>query len=320
MENFHRYFDQIKAEDELKERTKAYVQKTISQMQEDKNNINVSKHTLTIFSMKRMTIAACAILTVSLFSFGGYAYYNSPVNYISLDINPSVEISLNAFDKVVHVEATNEDGKELIQVENVLNLSVEEAIDSLVQEAANQGFVKEDGSTVIAVTAESDNEEKALELQVKSTNGVNLAMSAKNSLATVYADSCDLAMRNEAKEMGISPGKYKLIKMLQTLDPDITVEQYKDAKVSEIIEKASELVQNTNSSVNQDEETAAFIEKVKETEQESNQNQVKAAENEQENTNNSNAGDSTQNQEQNQNVEAVTIGKSRAWLWQYSTG
>ena len=262
--------------------------------------------------MKRILVGTCSVFALSLLAAGGYTYYKMPVNYVSLDINPSVEIGLNAFDKVVDVEAANTDGQALIQENNLLNLSVEEAIDSLVQEATDQGFVKEDGSTVIAVTAESDNEEKAQELQQASSNGVNLAMSAKNSIATVYSDCSDLAVRTEAKEMGISPGKYKLIKMMQSLDSDITVEQYKDAKVSEIMTKAAELVQNSNDTANQGDETATFIEKVKATEQESTQNQVKAAEKEKENNYNSNTDGSTQNQnqeqEQNQNGEAVASG------------
>jgi hypothetical protein len=41
---------------------------------------------------------------------GGYAFYNTPINYVSFDVNPSVELGLNFFDKVVSCEACNEEG------------------------------------------------------------------------------------------------------------------------------------------------------------------------------------------------------------------
>lgn len=239
MTRFNRYMQNINAEESLKQKTIERVNKALAAKQSNKKE----EH----FKMRKLLIAACITLAVLGLGAGGYIYYQTPVNYVSLDINPSIELGINAFDTVVCAEAANEDGENVLEGQDIEGLPVEEAIDALVQEAADQGFVAEDGSTVIAVTAESDDEEKALELQEKSANGVSLAMSTKNMFAAVYKDCSDLELRTQAKELGVSPGKYKLIMMLQTLDPTVNPEDYKDAKVNEIMKKANEMLQVQNS-------------------------------------------------------------------------
>lgn len=163
---------------------------------------------------------------------------NTPTNHVSLDINPSVEISVNIFNNIVSIEATNEDGQKLLEGLNLSNMTVEQAVAAIMQKAADLGYIASDGSTVVSVITEKEDEE----LQNAASNGVSLAMSNKKLIAPLYADSSSPEMRAEAKAMGISPGKYKLIKMLQAIDPTITVDQYKDAKVSVIIRKANELL------------------------------------------------------------------------------
>lgn len=273
MEYFNGYLNNVKASDELKEHTKTFLLNSFdeTEMKKFKNNKK----------MKLIFACACAFTVVLFSAFGGYAYYNTPVNYVSLDINPSVELGLNAFDTVVSVDPANADGESIVQEENVLNMPVEDAIDSLVEEATDQGFVKDDGSTVIAVTAESQDDDKAEQLQEKSTNGVSLAMSNKKAIAAVYADCSDLSLRTEAKDLGISPGKYKLIKMLQTLDPTITVDQYKDAKVSEIISKANVLIKDSGIVFDKGEDAQDTLDKMQDAAEDMGENKVKVAESKQ---------------------------------------
>ncbi len=105
-------------------------------------------------------MAACMMLSVV-----GYAFYRMPVDYVCMDINPSIEIGINAFGKVVSVEAYNEDGLKVIGKNKYFNQSVKDTVAALVKGAAEEGFIDEDGGSVIALTAESENEEVAAELQ-----------------------------------------------------------------------------------------------------------------------------------------------------------
>ena len=170
-----------------------------------------------------------------------------PVNYLCLDINPSVELGINVFGRVVSTQAYNEDGLRLLGNNDYSNLSAEDAVSTLVQDAAKQGFIAGDGSTVIAVTAESNKENAAVELLRSGESGANLTLSAGGISAIMYSDYTDLQLRKQAQDLGISPGKLRLILILQTLDSSITIEDYQNAKITDIITKANELLTQPDS-------------------------------------------------------------------------
>ncbi|MGE4483907.1 MAG: hypothetical protein AB7C97_02210 [Oscillospiraceae bacterium] len=246
MNSFFEYMDKIKAEEKLKENTIVFVRKALAAGAQQRESEVLKKSAYKKIAVAISSVAACVVLAAA-----GYAYYNTPVNYVSLDINPSVELGVNAFGSVICADGYNADGNSILKGHKLKNQSLEEAISILVQEAAEQGFITEDGSTVIAVTAQSDDEETAAELQETSRAGVDLALDICSTDAVVYTDCSCLRFRTEARELGISPGKYKLISVLQELDPSITIETYKDAKVTDIITKANEyLTESPNSDVN----------------------------------------------------------------------
>lgn len=240
MNSFSEYMDKVKAEKELKEKTETFVRTALLNAEQKAQDSGLEFRKKRFFKNKflvAVSAAACTIMVVA-----GNAYYHMPVNYVSLDINPSVELGINSFGRVVSVQAYNEDGLQLLGDSEYSNLSVEDAISTLVLDASEQGFIAEDGTTVIAVTAESDNKEAAAELQSDIEEGANSALSLNGISAVVYSDYADLQIREQSAEMGISPGKLRLILILQELDPSITIEDYKDAKITDIISKASELL------------------------------------------------------------------------------
>ena len=93
-------FDTVHADEELKQRTRDYLARTIYKK---KRRVHPAVRALP-------ALAACLLLTLCL--GGGYLYF-VPTAYISVDINPSLELRVNRFDRVVDVEAYNEDGQAL---------------------------------------------------------------------------------------------------------------------------------------------------------------------------------------------------------------
>lgn len=247
MNSFSEYMDKIKAEKELKTKTEAFVRTALLNAEcREKIAGSGSEFRKEKFAFNKFLVAVSVIAACLVLALGGNAYYHMPVNYVCLDINPSVELGINAFGRVVSTQAYNEDGIQLFGDKNYSNWSVEDAISTLVQDAAKQGFIAEDGSTVIAVTAEAGNEKVASELQSSGEAGANSALNTDGISAIVYCDCTDLQLRKQAKEAGISPGKLRLILILQTFDPNITVEDYKNAKMTDIIAKADELISQSD--------------------------------------------------------------------------
>lgn len=226
----------IKANENLKRKTGEYLMKNLTAMPSASNPIRIKRPVV-----KRAIAAACTAVFVCAASIGAYAYYKTPASYLSLDINPSVELGVNPFGKVVSAMAYNNDGKTILDGQHVMGSNVKNAVSTLVKSAAQKGFIAKDGSTVIAVTSETDNSATAAELQDAAEQGADSAVEAEGDTATIVKDNVALARRDEARKLGITPGKLNLIQKLQALDSSITVDQYKDAKVKDIMKKFVEL-------------------------------------------------------------------------------
>ena len=192
--------------------------------------------------MKRkiaLVLLAGAVLSGGV---GVYAHAKTtPVAYVSVDINPSVELGVNAFDEVVSAEAYNEDGEKVLEGTDLINTNIDEAVNTVISNAVTEGYISEDGTSAIEITTTTDEEEVAAELDESLNEVAEEVLNDNEVEATVETENVALARRDEARELGITPGKLNLIQKLQALDPTITVEDYKDSSVKEIQKKAKEL-------------------------------------------------------------------------------
>lgn len=118
----------------------------------NKDKIDGADSKTRVVSMFRYASVAAALVVVLMMSLMYYNNNLSVFSVVTMDINPSVEVSLNAKNEVLSVQAMNEDGKSLLDID-VNGLLVDEAIALLVAQAKDKGFVKNDGEAFIVVTA-----------------------------------------------------------------------------------------------------------------------------------------------------------------------
>jgi len=265
MKRFNRFFDMIKAEEALKEKTKEYLKKTLSSTSAINEYHRKEEEAQAIRQMnkncqmaKKIFAAVITLTTASLLTLGLNMFFSVPISYVCIDINPSVEIGVNALDRAIYICAFNSDGEMLVDGTQIFNCTPETAVKRIVLQAAQEGFLNKDGTTVVAVTAVSVNEEKALRLEREGSNGVTDAIETGECSCDLYSACTDMKVRDEARQAGISAGKYRLIKKLQELNPDITVDKLKDSKISELIE-AVEVYRN-NDCIHKDKETVEATE------------------------------------------------------------
>ena len=105
-------FDQVTASEELKSQTKAYLAQK---------------------SRRPRLVIPAAIVAVFLLLCGGYYLYFIPTATISIDINPSLELSINRFDRVISVEGYNSDGKMLADTLDIRFMNYQDAITELME-------------------------------------------------------------------------------------------------------------------------------------------------------------------------------------------
>ncbi|OOM75156.1 hypothetical protein [Clostridium sp. BL-8] len=193
-----------------------------------------------IFMKKKIALALSAVIILSL-GGGGYAYAKTPVAYVSLDINPSVELGVNGFDKVVSAEAYNEDGRKVLENTNLINFNINNAVSSVISNAISYGYIKEDGSSAIEVTTATDKKNIADGLGESLKETIDKTLENNDVEAEVENENVALARRDEARQLGLTPGKLNLIEKLQELDSTIKIEDYKDTSIKSIVEKTNEL-------------------------------------------------------------------------------
>ena len=199
------------------------------------------------FFMKRKIALALGAFMILGSSGGAYAYTyaKAPIAYVSMDINPSVELGVNAFDKVVSVEAYNADGEKILEGTNLINSNVSDAVSTVISNAISDGYITEDVTTTTAaaveITTSTDKEDVATELNESLKEVAETILDNNNLDVEVETENVALARRDEARKLGITPGKLNLIQKLQALDPTIAVEDYKDSSVKEIQKKTKEL-------------------------------------------------------------------------------
>lgn len=236
---FKSALNKIQVEDELLENTEKYLREKLDNRQNEKI-VYLNKGSEK--QRKKLLVASVAAVFIIGALVGGYAFLNTPVAYMSIDINPSIELGINAFNRVVTAEGLNQDGQTVLEGQNIINRNLSKALELIINSAAEKKYIEDDGTSVISITVESNNKNKADDLSDVGERAVNRSMDKKRIAAIIYKNCSDLSLRREAKELGISPGKFKLIKRLQALDPSITVEDYKYAKVAEILQKLRELI------------------------------------------------------------------------------
>ena len=49
-----------------------------------------------------------------MLTLGGFAGYRAPAGVVSLDVNPSIEYTINCFDRVLDITAVNEDAQAIV--------------------------------------------------------------------------------------------------------------------------------------------------------------------------------------------------------------
>ena len=113
-------FDGVHAEEALKEKTREYLYK--------KTNGYSKKKVFHHGFRYGLSAVACALL---IFIGGNWLYF-TPTAEISIDINPSIELSVNRFDRVISVNGYNEDGDILAEQLDIKFADYTEAIDEVM--------------------------------------------------------------------------------------------------------------------------------------------------------------------------------------------
>lgn len=219
----------------------------LSSSKKDKNRF------YNLFTIKRIAFTFMVLFTIAILIYS-LPFNNDVAAYVTFDINPSIEISIDKNKNILSYTPLNNDGNLLLSENAPLNVPLNTGVEYLTQNAINEGYINDDGSSTIALSSSSDDDSLNKDIENELTTSIYSTLNKNGLNSNVEGCTLSLSMRDEAVSLGISPGKLNLIKKLQELDPSISLDDYKNKSVREIQNKVHELNNpkssndNTNSS------------------------------------------------------------------------
>lgn len=176
-------------------------------------------------------LALAAACTVFLVLGGGWLWL-TPAARISIDVNPSLELAVNRFDRVVEVTGYNESGTALAQSLDVLFLPYRQAVDAVLQSDAVAGLLAGDG--VVEIGVAGADEDRCARLLA----GVQACTAGQGNAHCYRAGEEEL---DQAHALGLSCGRYRAYQELSALDPTVTPEQVNAMTMRQIRDRIAEL-------------------------------------------------------------------------------
>ena len=209
-------FDAVQADEALKRKTNDQVLAAMRQQQAPRRQ------------KRWWPLVALAICLLAAVGLGGHHLYFTPTTVLSIDVNPSLEMDINRFDRVIALNGYNDDGVALAEELDVKNMSYHDAVDALMANETIENCLANDEELSIAVVETNDAQGDAV-LQYVS------ACTAEH--ANCYALDSDHAEMADAHAAGLSCGKYHAYQELKAYDPSITADEVQQMTMREIRER-----------------------------------------------------------------------------------
>ncbi|MFH5836798.1 hypothetical protein ACHAL6_12070 [Proteiniclasticum sp. C24MP] len=190
----------------------------------------------TVRRERRRLGSMAAAAAVALLMGSGVYVYADPSYYVSVDVNPGINLEVNRFDRVIGVEAANEDGEEVLEGISLKNRNVEEALTQTVNRISELGYFEEEGGEVLISTI-SEDEEAAEAAAQNLDQAVEEEMEENGIEAEVTSKIVGYEMVQAAKEIeGMTPGKYNIIVNLLGIAPEYA-KDYAQISIKEIMKE-----------------------------------------------------------------------------------
>lgn len=189
-------------------------------------------------------LASAAAAAVLLFGGGGAAYA-LPYTHVTMDMNPSVEYTLNIFDRVIAAEGLDEEGMALLEGLDFRNLTIDEAAAALVEELEADGYFQDEAEDELLIAVESQGEGRQLQVATRLQEMLEQKIQNRGLEMAIMAVTMNQEQRQEALGMGLSMGQYYAIRQAAGPDKDpadIPWNQYKDMTMKELQDLAKERV------------------------------------------------------------------------------
>lgn len=208
-------FGVIETPERLKRMTKAHIRKA---------TFDYGRHIAQVKAHRRQMAALAASLALCM---GGAGLWFAPVTRIGLDINPSVEIRVNALDRVISLEGLNADGERLAAALEVAGMEYGEAMGRIMVSDELGAYL--DRGDVLSITVSGLGAEHTLNQVVCRA----YAVAEDDQIFYILAD--DATVR-AARSEGLTVVQYEALNVLRQSLPEAAPEQVRAMTMAQIRE------------------------------------------------------------------------------------
>lgn len=179
--------------------------------------------------------AVAAILIAGTVSAGVYRTNYAVASTVSLDVNPSIEITANEKERVLDVKALNEDGQIVIEDMDFKGSDLKVAVNALIGSMLKNGYLSELSNSVL-ISVDNSNPEKGAALKEKLMEEVSIILQTDTFDGAVLSQTivADKELQELAENYGITTGKAQLIQQLVEKNPLYTFQELVPLSINEL--------------------------------------------------------------------------------------
>lgn len=158
------------------------------------------------YARQAAAAAIVLILGTGLLTANTYAFTT-----VTMDLTPSLSYSLNAFDKVIRMEALNEDGQEIVDAvaDEVKGQKLDKAVSITLNGLESADYIDEDTEAVFTVGSRLPRHERLEREILGSVDDWNRDRKEHGEDKHVNAEAIEATreLRDKAKKQNLSPGR-----------------------------------------------------------------------------------------------------------------
>ncbi len=182
-----------------------------------------------------------AVLMLAVMLSGLSVYLTQPViaAYVTIDINPSLELGIDQHQIVRSVVALNPEGEALVTEVQLMGRQVTEALEVLMAAAAEDGYLGPEAEHLVVITTTA--------VAGQPTNQVDLTVELENKARAIVAGQeqtvvtsmvAEPEIREEARRQGMSVGKLMVVQKAEEAGIHLDPQELKSADLSQSIRAA----------------------------------------------------------------------------------
>lgn len=200
-----------------------------------KNKKSVSKGKKVEKNNKWLKYVGIVLIIVLFFAILYFVLHKNSYSVVMIDVNPSIELTLNSDDRIVDYEVNDSESEMIISGMDLENTDVIVALNAIIGSMVRNDYIN-DLSNSILVSVQNSDINKALSLEnllVKEIDDILKDSNVDGSVIGLTLSSSD-SLNGVAEANGISLGKAKLITALVQVNNLLNINDLAKLTINEL--------------------------------------------------------------------------------------